>query len=133
MMERLFINGEWYIKESLVNNQKTPNIDNEIIDTKHCSYENDDFHIEAFIITDENGDIKPHSEPYIIFKDKRHNTHTEDEWSNPIFLINIIKGEKEAIDEVKHLFNNNSLPTIQTFLKKLQDKGWLKEPNNIVA
>jgi hypothetical protein len=120
-MDRIEINGVWYVKEDKPN--KLDLTEKDVTFSKSCIYETDDYCWEAILISKDNGEeFYPDLE--IEFTDKK--IGTTEYWNNPLWLDNILNGNKKEIEEAKKDMSDQGLEDFIAFLKFLRKDNWLK-------
>ena len=122
-MDRIEINGVWYVKEDKPN--KLDLTEKDVTFSKSCVYETDDYCWEATLLSKDNGkEFYPDLE--IEFTDKK--IDTIEYWDNPLWLnkILILDGDKKEIEEAKKDMSDQGLKDFTAFLKFLRKENWLK-------
>ena len=120
-MDRIEINGVWYVKEDKPT--KLDLTEKDVTFTKSCIYETGDYCWEASLISKDNGEeFYPDLE--IEFTDKK--IDTTEYWDNPLWLNKILDGDKKEIKEAKKDMSNQGLEDFTAFLKFLRKENWLK-------
>jgi len=122
MQDRIEINGVWYIREDLSNNQKE-NI--EVTYSMSCQYEDDDYFWEATRLLKEDG-ITYYPDIDIKFTDKRTKPWKEDHWDSNPWMISVMNNDPEALKDARECMCPSGVKTFQLFLNKLKEEGWLK-------
>lgn len=121
-MERIEINGEWYVKET---NSKPLPIEIETSKFKGVAFECKDYAFEATMIEKDDGtyydgvDIK--------FTDKRpdYKDWKEEYWDNNNWFIGVLEDVPESLEDLKK--SDIDIPTVKVVFQKLVDMGWLKK------
>jgi hypothetical protein len=135
-MDRVEINGVWYVREDLTPVEKSINgfkfIDNQeymernVAHVETISYEDEDYLLELDgLVTQKLGILS-----MISLKIEDKNTGKYECWDNEIFLRGIAKLEQESIDSVfeeveKITVTEELLNLVINLLKVGQDKGML--------
>lgn len=124
-MNRIQINGEWYVKEDQSN--ETQKLINELNIThfKGCSYENDDYCWEATIIQ------KTDSEEYydgvdIKFTDKRCEPWKENHWDNNSWMVGVYNDNEHSLIAAQKLMDEKGIETFKEFIGHLIKLNWIK-------
>jgi len=124
-MDRIEINGVWYVKEDYVKKDKPNKLDlteKDVTFSKSCVYETWDYCWEASLMSKDNGkEFYPELE--IKFTDKK--IDTTEYWDNPLWLNKILDGDKKEIEEAKKDMSNKGLKDFTKFLKFLKKENWL--------
>ena len=119
-MERIEINGVWYVRE----NTK----ENIILDPTHfdgCVVENDNFAFEATRIFKDDG--TPYEGLTIECTDKRFENRKDwkvEHWDNDNWLRGILNNNPDSWKELPEM-GSGDIHFLQTFLQYLKDKEWL--------
>lgn len=121
MQDRIEINGVWYIKEDLSNNQKK---DIELNFSTTATYENDKYCWEATRLLKEDG-ITYYPDIDIKFTDKRTKPWKEDDWDSNPWMISVMNNDPEALKDANESMCPSGVKTFQLFLNKLKEEGWL--------
>jgi hypothetical protein len=119
-MNRIEINGVWYVKEDKPN--KLDLTEKDVTFSKSCVYETGDYCWEATLISKDNG--KEFYSVEIEFTDKKINK--TEYWDNPLWLNEILDGNKKEIEEAKKDMSDQGLEDFTAFLKFLRKENWLK-------
>lgn len=127
-MDRIEINGVWYVKED------KPTIldltEKDVTFSKSCVYETNDYCWEAILISKDNGkEFYPDLE--IEFTDKKIGTTDKkigitEYWDNFLWFNRILDGDKKEIEEAKKDMSDKGLEDFIAFLKFLKKENWLK-------
>jgi hypothetical protein len=135
-MDRVEINGVWYVREDLAPVEKPIKgfkfIDNQefmernVAHVETISYEDDDYLLELDGLVTQKGEKLA----MISLKIEDKNTGKDECWDNEIFLRGLAKLEQESIDSVfdeveKITVTEELLNLIINLLKVGQDKGML--------
>jgi hypothetical protein len=125
-MDRIEINGVWYVKEEYVKEDKPTKLDlteKDVTFSKSCIYETGDYCWEAVMLSKDNGEnFYPDLE--IEFTDRK--LETTEYWDNFIWLNHILDGDQVAIEEAKKDMSDQGLEDFIAFLKFLKKENWLK-------
>lgn len=132
-LERIQINGEWYVRERIVTPGKSilPTI-KEVNFHKACIYENEDYAWEATLLaTDHTYEDYIHSALGIKFTDKR-GIINEEYWDNPSWLLGVYHNDHDSMGVIynEDLMDPEGIETFRNFLKVLIEIGWLKDNTN---
>jgi hypothetical protein len=123
-MDRIEINGVWYVKEATAEKEYI-----ELCPThfEGCVVENKDFCFEATRIFKDDGT------PYdncidIECIDKRSSDRKDwkiENWDNNEWLRGVLKNNPESMSELPAYMGNGNVLFLQEFLQYLTDKDWL--------
>jgi hypothetical protein len=125
-MDRIEINGVWYVKEEYVKEDKPTKLDlteKDVTFSKSCVYETNDYCWEANLLSKDNGK-EFYSNLEIEFTDIK--IDTTEYWDNPFWLNHILDGDQMAIKEAKKYMSDKGLEDFTAFLKFLKKENWLK-------
>jgi len=122
MQDRIEINGVWYIREDLSNNQKE---DIELNFSTTATYENNEYCWEATRLCKDESQVSFYEDIYIEFTDKRTIPWKEEFWDGNVWTISVMNNDPEALKEARESMCDEGVKTFQLFLKKLKEKGWL--------
>lgn len=133
-MERIEINGEWYVKESTLSTQQHE--EEIILDSTHSEcliYESDKYCFEATRIYRDD-DVSFYPDISIRFTDKRGGklNWKEEYWDNEDWMLKVFINHPSTIEEILESVCKEGLKQFQFVLKDLIEKGWLsveEEPN----
>ena len=120
-MDRIEINGVWYVKEAIKEHI-------ELDPTHYEGYviENSDFCFEATRIFKDDGTLYDDN-CSIECTDKRSSDRKDwetEHWDNNEWLRGVLKNNPKSMTELGFMGNENVL-FFQAFLQYLTDKGWL--------
>lgn len=127
--ERIQINGEWYVKETIT----TPVESIELSDltfTAECIYETDDYLWIASKIA------RTHDEPELIGTDyyesidikfTNKNTSVEERWDNSKWILGVYHKDPKSIKEAKESMSIKGIEIFRQYIKSLIVIGWLKD------
>ena len=118
-MDRIEINGVWYVKED---QQQEEPIVLDPTNYHGCIVENDEFAIEATKTLRDDGGYYDCLD--IEFSDKRHKPWKEERWDNPAWMNGVLNNEPESLKELPDI-GPKGIKFLQAFLKHLKDKEWL--------
>jgi hypothetical protein len=130
-MNRIQINGDWYIKEDqLVEIKNVPQnlIDEDnIIHAKSCLYESDNYAWEATLIRKDNSDTY-YDGVDIKFTDKRIKPFKEEYWDNISWIIDIYNNFPTGESSLSALesMDINGVQIFREFIGYLIKIGWIK-------
>ena len=88
-----------------------------------CVFENENYCIEAPILTDGDGGILK-GEVDVEFTDKRFEKWRVEHWDNALWMIAVYEGVEESIMGIEHL-DLRGIRCVRGFFKNLIDKGWI--------
>lgn len=130
-MERIQINGEWYVKESEVKDLLDTNPEDELdlipTHVESIILENSEFCFEATRCYRDN-DEGFYDEIDIEFTDKRYSRKEDwkiENWDNSKWLIGVFKNDPSSIKSAKEALNENGLKVFKHLLKDLVRREWL--------
>jgi len=121
MEDRIEINGEWYVKETTLQNDE-PIID--VTFTNGCVFENNEYCFEVTQIL--RDDMTPYPDISITFTDKRNRNRdhwTEEHWDNNNWMLEVLEDDKEAL--VLLIESNIDVDIVKQVFKKLVQIKWL--------
>jgi hypothetical protein len=118
MKKRIQIDGEWYVKESNVEE-----IILDVISFEGCVVENDSFCYEATRLKrDDNESFYKSIDLKVT--DKRVKPWKEETWDNDLYLKLILKNDSASLKSLN--YNENELLFLKTFLQYLVKEKWLE-------
>ena len=120
-MDRIEINGVWYVKEDKPT--KLDLTEKDVTFSKSCTYEIGDYCWEALMLSKDNGE-NFYPDLDIEFTDKK--LETTEYWDNFIWLNHILDGDQVAIEEAKKDMSDQGFEDFKAFLKFLRKENWLK-------
>jgi len=123
MQDRIEINGVWYIREDLSNNQVE---DLELSFSLQALYENDKYCWEATRLYKGDDRSGFYEDIDIKFTDKREKPFKEEHWDNNAWMKHVMNNDPESMIEAKESMCDDGIKTFQLFLNKLKEEGWLK-------
>ena len=122
MEDRIQINGEWYIKEPT---EITPK-ELDLAYAEMCSYEVLDYCFDATrMFKDYDSSEFYKNEIEIKFTDKRTKTWKVDNWDSVAWLIDVYKGNKDAINDASELMGTYGIMELKNFIGHLIKIGWI--------
>jgi len=122
MENRIQINGEWYIKEPT---EITPK-ELDLTYAEMCSYEVLDYCFDATrMFKDYDSSEFYKNEIEIKFTDKRTKTWKVDNWDSVAWLIDVYKGNKDAINDASELMGEYGIMELKQFIGHLIKIGWI--------
>jgi hypothetical protein len=124
MQDRIEINGVWYIREDLANNQKVE--DFELSFALQAMYEDDKYVWEATRLYKDNSQTSFYEDIDIKFTDKRVKPWKEDHWDSNEWFKEVMNNDPEALEELSKDLCSSGVKTFKLFLNKLKEEGWLK-------
>jgi hypothetical protein len=117
-MNRIQINGIWYVPESEVT--ELPDIAMDY--SESLQYEDSQLLFRAERLYDDDG--KPFPDIYIEYTDKVNKK--TDTWDNPYWMRNVLLDDDDAIEHAREVLDNNGIRYLKAFLTKLRDEHkWL--------
>ena len=131
-MNRIQINGDWYIKEDqLVEIKNVPQnlIDeDDIIHAKSCLYESDNYAWEAMLIRKDDDSDTYYDGVDIKFTDKRIKPFKEEHWDNISWFIDIYTNFPSGESSLSALesMDINGVQIFREFIGYLIKIGWIK-------
>ena len=123
MQDRIEINGVWYIREDLANNQEE---DFELSFALHALYEDDKYCWEATRLYKDDTKSSFYDDIDIKFTDKRVKPWKEDHWDNNFWMKGVLDNDPESMRDAKESMCDNGIKTFKLFLNKLKEEGWIK-------
>lgn len=123
MQDRIEINGVWYIREDLANNQVE---DIELSFSLQALYEDDKYCWEATRLYKGNDRSNFYEDIDIKFTDKRIKPWKEDHWDSNQWFKEVMNNDSEALEELSKDLCSSGVKTFRLFLNKLEEEGWLK-------
>jgi hypothetical protein len=121
-MERIQINGIWYVREDL-NYVQEKEREVELTFSQACTYETDDYCWEAIRLYKDKETFYPDID--IKFTDKRIKPWREEYWDNNAWMKGVLEEDPESIFEAKNNMNDEGIADFREFLKKLVELEWL--------
>ena len=123
-MERIQINGEWYIKETPPESVKPVELD--FTHTESLIYETTKYCFEVSRIYRDD-DITFYDGVNIEFTDKRYPREEwkMEYWDNEFFIIGVYENDESWIVEALELMDQEGITTLQQIVKQLIEKEWL--------
>jgi len=124
-MERIQVNGEWYIKETPPEVVEPVELD--FTHTESLIYETDKYCFEVSRIYRDD-DITFYNGIDIQFTDKRSADRTnwiEEYWDNNSFYIGVYENDESCIADALESMDQEGITTLQQIVKQLIEKEWL--------
>ena len=124
-MERIQINGEWYIKET--NPEVVEPVELDFTHTESLIYETSKYCFEVSRIYRDD-DITFYGGIYIQFTDKRsadRKNWIEEYWDNNSFYIGVYENDESCIEDALESMDQEGITTLQQIVKQLIEKEWL--------
>lgn len=121
-MDRIEINGVWYVKETETTKEEKIILD--LVDFIGCSYENDDYAWEATKIYKDVFNDVLYDGVDIKFTDKTVKPWKEDHWDNNTWILGVYNNNPESMPDAKEMMNDKGIKHFRAFIKALIDKGW---------
>ena len=123
MQDRIEINGVWYIREDLANNQVE---DFELSFSLQAMHEDDNYVWEAKRLYKDDTKSSFYDDIDIKFTDKRVKPWKEDHWDNNFWMKGVLSNDPESMTDAKESMCDNGIKTFRVFLNKLKEEGWIK-------
>lgn len=123
MQDRIEINGVWYIREDLANNQEVE--DFELSFALQAMYEDDKYVWEATRLYKDNSQTSFYEDIDIKFTDKRVKPWKEDHWDSNEWMKGVMNNDPESMTDAKESMCDDGVKTFKLFLNKLEEEGWL--------
>jgi hypothetical protein len=124
MQDRIEINGVWYVREDISNNQVE---DLELIFSLQAMYEDGKYCWEAIRLYKENSHQTHFYEDIDIkFTDKREKPFKEDHWDNNSWFKGVLDNDPESLKDARESMCDDGIKTFKLFLNKLKEEGWLE-------
>lgn len=123
-MERIQINGEWYVKEILPEPDKPVELD--FTHTESLIYETTKYCFEVSRIYRDD-DITFYDVVNIEFTDKRYPREEwkTEYWDNELFIIGVYENDESCIEDALESMDQEGITTLQQIVKQLIEKEWL--------
>lgn len=117
-MKRINIDGVWYVQEGTT---KLPKID--VSEYMGMVYEDDKFCYDANVLSqsDKLDGIS------INFTDKTVKPWKEEYWDNDAWILGVHNNNEDSLNELSTSFTDEDIRNLQSFIKILINKCWLKE------
>jgi hypothetical protein len=124
-MDRIQIGGEWYVKESTINQPQHKELTvKDLTYSETYIYETDKYSWEASRVYNENRE--PYDTVMIEFIDKRPLYRPEPElWDNNSWFIAVLEGNSEALKEAREAMDEEGIRIFREFLGVLVEENWL--------
>ena len=129
-MERIEINGVWYVRESSITNNDDFELDYEIegfrSEQLHFETRKYCFEIERMYRDD---DETFYDGLTVKFTDKRpedRNDWIVEDWDNNGFLIGVLQNDREALESARESMDSDGIKELKYIVKQLIKRGWLK-------
>ena len=124
MEDRIQINGEWYVKESTTYEGHQKELD--LAYAEVCSYEVLDYCFDATrMFKDYDSSEFYKNEIDIKFTDKRTKVWKIDNWDSVAWLIDVYRGNKDAINDASELMGTYGIMELKNFIGHLIKIGWI--------
>lgn len=119
MEDKIEINGEWYVKvvPTVIEEEE---IELDVTESKSRIYEAPNHTYEAYLVWNEN--IKEYY-PGVSITVTNKRTKEVDEWDNPLWMENVVKGVEKCFTEYKSKADKAYFVRV---LKDLQKVKWLE-------
>ena len=120
-MERILINGEWYVKET------KEDIDVDFTFTNSCIVETDNYCFEAVrCMKDDNESFYPDISIDVTIKEGDRKNWKKEYWDNPKWMRGIMAGDKNCLEElIETVPEKYDHEVFFKMLFKLDEIGWL--------
>lgn len=120
-MERIQINGEWYVKET-----SSETVELDFTHTESLIYETTKYCFEVSRIYRDD-DITFYNGINIEFTDKRYPREEwkTEYWDNDLFIIGVYENDESCIEDALETMDNEGVKTLQQIVKQLIEKEWL--------
>lgn len=129
-LNRIQINGEWYVRESTITETPIVVTENDCTFTLVSTYETEDSLWEASIIYRNYSDNILHNDSIAIeYTNKKKwrggngDNSIVEYWDNPVWLRRVRGGDVDAIAAVE--MSNSEIEHLRAFLRMLTELGWL--------
>lgn len=128
-MERIEINGEWYVKESsLTKTQPEDSIHIESTLCQHLIFETDEccFDVSRIYRDDEE---TFYDGVEIKFTDKRpadRDNWKIEHWDNDRWLVNVLNNNEEALLSARESLSERGISELKYVIRQLIERGWIK-------
>ena len=124
-MERIEINGEWYVKESSTNKTEDSICIDPIL-TEHILFETEEcvFDVSRMYRDDEETFYDGVS---IEFTDKRKSyaDWKEELWDNDRWLIGVLQNDEEPLASARESLSEKGISELKYVIKQLVKRGWI--------
>ena len=123
-MERIQINGEWYVKET--SSETVESVELDFTHTESLIYETTKYCFEVSRIYRDD-DITFYDGVNIEFIDKRYPREEwkTEYWDNDSFIIGVYENDESCIEDALETMDNEGVKTLQQIVKQLIEKEWL--------
>jgi hypothetical protein len=118
---RIQINGEWYVKESIIADKRLVIEDSDITRYEGAVYENENYCWEATKIYRDDGTL--HEGVTIKFTAKI--TGKIEYWDNDDWMVRVHENEAAAMETARESMNEEGVAHFQAFIGKLVEMFWL--------
>ena len=122
MQDRIQINGVWYVREDISEEQK----DIEVTYSMSCHYETDDYFWEATRLMKDD-EISYYPDIDIKFTDKRNKPWKEEYWDNNTWMVGVMNDDPDAMKDARETMCEQGIKDFKLFLKKLEENFWLSK------
>lgn len=129
-MERIQINGVWYIKEtnSEFNDFISEFNEDQVLYNKSCLFETNEYLWEAKLMTHKNGkNLYPEGGLFIEFTDKNENYKHKELWDNTSWMLGVYHNEKDSLIDAADTMDEEGIETFKDFIGHLIELNWLKD------
>ena len=122
-MDRIQINGVWYVRED-INYVREKEREMNLAFSQTCTYETDEYCWETSRLYKDKETFYPGIDIKFTKKDGPA-PWREEHWDNNVWMRGVLKGDPESMFEAKKSMNDQGIADFQAFLKKLVELGWL--------
>ena len=110
-MNRIKINGEWYVRESVEPQEY------DILSYEALEIDADGFRLEGV-------KLKIKEDKYTTYITVDNKCNTSEHWDNEDFIKGLADGEEESWKEISDL-NNDMLGAIKALVNEMRNKKWI--------
>lgn len=126
-MDRIEINGVWYVREDSQPTQPEDSIEIEEIHTEALTFETDECCFEVSRMYQDD-DVTFFDGVDIQFTDKRPSDRTDwtvDYWDNDKFLIGVLNNNPESLADARESLSERGISELKYVVRRLIERGWL--------
>ena len=122
--DRIQIDGEWYIKESIINPMETRELTaKDLTHYEGFVYETDDYCWEATRVFKDDNSL--HDAVMVKFTDKTVHDFEPEIWDNSSWFLDLFEGGPESLLEAKASMNEEGIRIFREFIGVLIEENWL--------
>jgi hypothetical protein len=121
-MDRIEINGVWYVREDSIAEEEIKDLD--ITEFDGCLYESDKYCWEATRM--KGYDNEYFDDIDIKFTDKRIKPWIEENWDNNFWMRGVLLDKKDDMLEADKSMCKKGVADFKQFLQILKEKGWFQ-------